>query len=58
MYVFCAKLGVVVVSADDGSILWNFRIGKFRIGSVPSPYQLAAEKYFFRRLGAEVLWLN
>jgi len=37
MYVYCASGGVVGVSAEDGSILWEFTDWKIRIANVPSP---------------------
>jgi outer membrane protein assembly factor BamB len=37
MYVYCASGGVVGISAQDGSILWEFDQWKIRIANVPSP---------------------
>ena len=37
MYVYCAGGGVVGVSTEDGSILWEFTDWKIRIANVPSP---------------------
>jgi len=37
MYVYCASGGVVGVSAEDGSILWEFTDWKIRIANVPTP---------------------
>jgi outer membrane protein assembly factor BamB len=37
MYVYCASGGVVGVSAEDGSILWEINEWKIRIANVASP---------------------
>ena len=37
MYIYCASGGVVGVSAEDGSILWEITEWKIRIANVPSP---------------------
>ena len=37
MYVYCGSRGVVGVSADDGSILWETTEWKISIATVPSP---------------------
>jgi len=37
MYIYCASGGVVGVSADDGSILWETTEWKIRIANVPTP---------------------
>jgi outer membrane protein assembly factor BamB len=37
MYVYCASGGVVGISAEDGSILWEITDWKIRIANVPSP---------------------
>jgi len=37
MYIYCASGGVVGVSAEDGSILWEYPEWKIRIANVPSP---------------------
>jgi outer membrane protein assembly factor BamB len=37
MYVYCASGGVVGVSAEDGSILWEFPDWKIRVANVPTP---------------------
>jgi outer membrane protein assembly factor BamB len=37
MYVYCASGGVVGISADDGSILWEFRQWQIRVANVPTP---------------------
>ena len=47
MYVYCAKLGVVGISADDGSILWKFPEWKISIATVPSPLPIGDGKIFF-----------
>jgi len=37
MYVYCASGGVVGISAENGSILWEYTEWKIRIANVPSP---------------------
>ena len=37
MYIYCASGGVVGVSAEDGSILWEYPEWKIRIANVPTP---------------------
>jgi outer membrane protein assembly factor BamB len=37
MYVYCASEGVVGISAEDGSILWEFNNWMIRNANVPSP---------------------
>jgi len=37
MYVYCASGGVVGISAEDGSILWEYPEWKIRIANVPTP---------------------
>ena len=37
MYVYCASGGIVGVSAEDGSILWETTDWKIRVANVPSP---------------------
>jgi outer membrane protein assembly factor BamB len=37
IYVYCASGGVVGVSAEDGSILWEYPGWKIRVANVPSP---------------------
>ncbi|MDH4238114.1 MAG: PQQ-like beta-propeller repeat protein [Phycisphaerae bacterium] len=37
MYVYCASGGVVGISAEDGSILWEINDWKIRVANVPSP---------------------
>ena len=37
MYVYCASGGVVGVSAEDGSILWENTDWKIRVANIPSP---------------------
>ena len=46
MYVYCASGGVVGVSAEDGSILWQYNEWKIRIANVPSPV-MAGEGLIF-----------
>lgn len=45
-YVYCASGGVVGVSADDGSILWEFPEWKISIATVPSPLPIGEDKIF------------
>ena len=37
MYIYCASRGVVGISADDGTILWETTDWKIRIANIPSP---------------------
>ena len=37
MYVYCASGGLVGISAENGSILWEYPEWKIRIANVPSP---------------------
>jgi len=37
MYVYCAGGGVVGISAEDGSILWEFGQWQIRVANVPTP---------------------
>ncbi|MFZ2146653.1 MAG: PQQ-binding-like beta-propeller repeat protein [Sedimentisphaerales bacterium] len=37
MYVYCASGGVAGISAEDGTILWEYPEWKIRIANVPSP---------------------
>jgi len=37
MYVYCASGGVAGISAEDGSILWEYPEWKIRIANVPTP---------------------
>ncbi len=37
MYIYCASGGVVGVSTEDGSILWEYPEWKIRIANVPTP---------------------
>ena len=46
MYVYCASLGVVGVSAKDGSLLWETADWKISIATVPSPAILDAGRIF------------
>lgn len=46
MYVYCASGGVVGVSADDGTILWQTPDWKISIANVPSPVMLDDGKIF------------
>jgi len=47
MYVYCAKLGAVGVSADDGALLWKLPDWKISIATVPSPLPIGGGKIFF-----------
>jgi len=47
MYIYCASGGVVGVSADDGSILWETTEWKISIATVPSPLVIGDGKIFF-----------
>jgi outer membrane protein assembly factor BamB len=46
MYVYCANNGVVGVSANDGSLLWESSAWKISIATVPSPLILADGRIF------------
>ncbi len=46
MYVYCANLGVVGVSAKDGAILWDTTDWKISIATIPSPVVLPEGKLF------------
>jgi outer membrane protein assembly factor BamB len=46
MYVYCGSGGVVGVSADDGSILWETTEWKISIATVPSPLIIDGGKIF------------
>ncbi|MGB9597938.1 MAG: PQQ-binding-like beta-propeller repeat protein, partial [Candidatus Poribacteria bacterium] len=46
MYVYCASGGVVGVSAQDGSILWETDEWKIGIATVPSPVIIGDERIF------------
>jgi len=46
MYLYCASLGVVGVSAEDGSILWQTPDWKISIATVPSPLPIGEGKIF------------
>lgn len=45
-YVYCAHLGVVGVSTQDGSLLWETTDWKISIATVPSPVALDAGRVF------------
>ncbi|MBD3183641.1 PQQ-binding-like beta-propeller repeat protein [Candidatus Poribacteria bacterium] len=45
-YVYCASGGVVGVSAQDGSILWETTDWKISIATVPSPVQVGEDLIF------------
>ncbi|KPK77353.1 MAG: hypothetical protein AMJ79_03485 [Phycisphaerae bacterium SM23_30] len=47
MYVYCASGGVVGVSAEDGSILWETSEWKIRSATVPSPVVVGNGRIFF-----------
>jgi outer membrane protein assembly factor BamB len=47
MLVYCASDGVVGVSAEDGSILWETNQWKISIATVPSPLCLSEGRIFF-----------
>lgn len=46
MYVYCASGGVVGVSADNGSILWETTEWTIRLANVPSPLMIAGNRIF------------
>lgn len=47
MYLYCASGGVVGVSADDGSILWDSDEWIIRMANVPSPLVIDENRIFF-----------
>jgi len=47
MYVYCASGGVVGVSAEDGSMLWEMPEWKISIANVPTPVDLGDGRLFF-----------
>ncbi len=47
MYVYCAHRGVVGVSAEDGSVLWETTEWMIRSATVPSPVILNEGRIFF-----------
>jgi outer membrane protein assembly factor BamB len=47
MYVYCANNGVVGVSAENGSLLWETTDWKISIATVPSPLVLDGGRIFF-----------
>lgn len=46
MYVWCAGGGVVGVSADDGSLLWEMTDWQIRIANVPTPLPVGDGRIF------------
>ncbi|MBM3838840.1 MAG: polyvinylalcohol dehydrogenase [Verrucomicrobia bacterium] len=46
MYAYCASLGVVGVSAKDGSLLWETQDWKISIATIPSPLALENGRIF------------
>jgi len=46
MYIYCASGGVVGVSAEDGSILWENSNWKIRVANVPSPVLVGGGRIF------------
>lgn len=47
LYVYCATLGVVGVSAKDGALLWDTTDWKISLATVPSPVVLDDGRIFF-----------
>ncbi|NCO37629.1 MAG: polyvinylalcohol dehydrogenase [Armatimonadetes bacterium CG17_big_fil_post_rev_8_21_14_2_50_66_6] len=45
-YVYCAKRGVVGVSATDGKLLWDTDVWKIGIATVPSPVVVGDDRVF------------
>jgi outer membrane protein assembly factor BamB len=45
-YVYCASLGVVGVSAEDGTLLWETSDWKISIANIPSPIVLEDQRLF------------
>jgi len=46
IYVYCASGGVVGISAEDGSILWEYPEWKIRVANVPSPVMVGGGLIF------------
>jgi outer membrane protein assembly factor BamB len=46
-YIYCASHGVVGVSAEDGTLLWETTEWKISIATIPSPVVLEGGKIFF-----------
>ncbi|MCX8107336.1 MAG: PQQ-like beta-propeller repeat protein [Verrucomicrobiae bacterium] len=46
LYVYCADKGVVGVSADDGTLLWETTDWKISIATVPSPVPIPGDRIF------------
>jgi outer membrane protein assembly factor BamB len=46
MYVWCASGGVVGVSADDGTVLWELTDWQIRIANVPTPVPVGDGRLF------------
>lgn len=47
MYVYCASGGIVAVSADDGSLLWQTDEWKVNIAAVPTPVPAGPDRLLF-----------
>ena len=61
MYVWCASGGVVGVSAQDGSLLWEFTDWQIRIANVPTPVPVGEGRLFLSggyNAGAMMLQLS
>jgi outer membrane protein assembly factor BamB len=46
MYIYCARGGVVGVSAEDGGILWQTDQWKISIATIPTPVIVSEDKIF------------
>ncbi len=61
MYVWCASGGVVGVSADDGTLLWEMTEWQIRIANVPTPLPVGPGRLFLSggyNAGAMMLQLS
>jgi outer membrane protein assembly factor BamB len=61
LYLYCANMGVVGVSATDGSVLWDTTDWKISIATVPSPVVLEDGRVFLSggyNAGSRMLQLN
>jgi outer membrane protein assembly factor BamB len=47
MYIYCASMGVIGVSAKDGHLLWESTDWKISIATVPSPGVIGEGRIFF-----------
>jgi outer membrane protein assembly factor BamB len=46
-YIYCARLGVFSVAADDGRVLWDYPEWKIGIANIPTPVIVGADRILF-----------